>query len=122
MHRCDQLETQGFITLLPGEVHHLVIADHHALIRRTRQALALEHVLGHPRGGCRAFKLAAADGFVFNQIVEQITEVRVLTDLAGHVFQRGSRRLSVDDGHRLLRQWRQHTLAPLDRLAQGQKA
>ncbi|MNR20950.1 hypothetical protein D3C85_1378240 [compost metagenome] len=84
--------------------------------------MALEHVLGHPRRGGRTFELAAADGLVFDQIIEQIAEMSALANLAGHVFQHCGCRLTIHYGNGFLRLRRQHELQPARRFTQWQKA
>ncbi|MNF77939.1 hypothetical protein D3C84_600970 [compost metagenome] len=118
----DQLNAQRLVTPLPGNVHHLEVTDDHSLIRRAWQTMTLKHVLGHSRRGRRAFELAAADGLVFDQVVEQITEMRALADLAGHVLQHCGGCLTIHCGNGFLRQRGQQQLQPARRLTQWQKS
>ncbi|MNV32735.1 hypothetical protein D3C71_1240790 [compost metagenome] len=84
--------------------------------------MTLEHVLGHACRGSRTFELAAADGLVFDQVIEQKSEMRTLADLAGHVLQHRGCRLPVHRGNGFLRLRRHHELQPPGRFTQGHKA
>ncbi|MCY1446333.1 hypothetical protein D9M71_628930 [compost metagenome] len=98
----DQLQGKRFVPVPPGELHHLEIAKDHLLIGCPWLPLALEHVLGDLRGGGGAFQLAAADRFIFDQVVEQVFDVLLLADVVTHPFKCGVRGVPVALGYGLL--------------------
>ncbi len=115
----DKFNAQWLMPVIPGERHHLVVTDDHFLIRGARQSLTFEHVLGNQRRSGRAFQLAAADRFVFDQVVKQIMNVCLLADLARHVLKCRSGGISVNHGNGFLRQRRHQPGTPVFGIAQG---
>lgn len=113
----DQLWGQRFVAVVPGETHHAEIADDHFFIDRARAFFLFQQFFGGLCGGGRAFQLAAADGLVFDQVVQEILQVLVFTDVAAHPLQGGCGGLLVAGGDSQVHGWRIEVAAADGRVA-----